>query len=260
MCANLELYNKVREVPKEALKEIKAGRLKGMSDINPMWRIKMLTEQFGVCGFGWYVEEVEKWNEQGKPVYNGELQLLGHEIATFVKINLYVKMGDEWSKPIVGIGGSSFLPFENNGFYTDNECYKKAYTDAISVACKALGIGANVYFEKDPSKYDSAMPDANVPFPEAVINPATLKKPEQKPPSPPKTFEEAERDVSREWAKKYALPANTEYPGIKLGDLFKMNNEYFRKILVNPPDVETGKAARILDDWVKESKMKGATA
>lgn len=50
---NLDLYNRVRKVPKEAIKSIAAGRLKGMSDINPMWRIKMLTEEFGVCGFGW---------------------------------------------------------------------------------------------------------------------------------------------------------------------------------------------------------------
>jgi len=28
-----------------------------------------------------------------------------------------------------------------------------AYTDALSVACKALGIAADVYYEKDKSKY-----------------------------------------------------------------------------------------------------------
>lgn len=39
--------------------------------------------------------------------------------------------------------------------YLDDDAYKKAYTDAISVAAKALGIGADVYFEKDVTKYDS---------------------------------------------------------------------------------------------------------
>jgi hypothetical protein len=29
-----------------------------------------------------------------------------------------------------------------------------ALTDAISVACKALGMGADVYFEKDRTKYE----------------------------------------------------------------------------------------------------------
>ena len=41
---NLDIYEKVRSVPQNAQKEIKAGRLKGMTDINPMWRIQKLTE------------------------------------------------------------------------------------------------------------------------------------------------------------------------------------------------------------------------
>ena len=49
---NLSVYNKVRSVPQTALKAIGAGRLKGMSDINPVWRIKIMTETFGICGIG----------------------------------------------------------------------------------------------------------------------------------------------------------------------------------------------------------------
>ena len=60
---NLRIYNAVRAVPKEAQKPIGAGRLKGMTDINPMWRIKCLTEQFGVCGFGWYYDITDMWLE-----------------------------------------------------------------------------------------------------------------------------------------------------------------------------------------------------
>ena len=43
--------------------------------------------------------------------------------------------------------------------YTSDECYKMALTDAISVACRALGVGADVYWEADRSKY-SAPPAA----------------------------------------------------------------------------------------------------
>ena len=50
---NLSIYERVRSVPTEAKKAIEAGRLKGKSDINPMWRIKKLTEDFGPVGFGW---------------------------------------------------------------------------------------------------------------------------------------------------------------------------------------------------------------
>lgn len=143
MCKNLELYNAVRQVPKEAQKEIQAGRLRGKTDVNPMWRIKKLTEQFGPCGFGWYPETLGQWLEHGAD----------GEVTANVRIHLYVKMNEEWSKPIEGIGGAMFISKEKGGLYTDDDAYKKAYTDAISVACKALGVAADVYWDKDPTKY-----------------------------------------------------------------------------------------------------------
>ena len=36
---------------------------------------------------------------------------------------------------------------------TSDECYKMAYTDAIGVAAKALGIGADVYWAAGRTKY-----------------------------------------------------------------------------------------------------------
>ena len=44
---------------------------------------------------------------------------------------------------------------ERNGLYTSDECYKMALTDAISVAAKAIGMGADVYWEKGRTKYDT---------------------------------------------------------------------------------------------------------
>lgn len=142
--SNLDLYNRVREVPKEAKKPIKGGRLKGYTNINPMWRIKKLTEEFGICGIGWYTKTIKKWIEPGA---NGEL-------VAFVDIELYVKNGDKWSIPIEGSGGSMVVEKETCGLYTSDECYKMAYTDALSVACKSLGIGADVYWEEGKTKYD----------------------------------------------------------------------------------------------------------
>lgn len=142
---NLKIFNKTREVPQDCLKEIKGGRLNGMTDINPMWRIEKLTEIFGVCGFGWYFEITKQWSELGSDGV----------ISTFMNINLFIKDPDtqEWSKPIQGTGGSSFVSKEKNGLYTSDECYKMALTDAISVACKSLGFGANVYYGQINTKY-----------------------------------------------------------------------------------------------------------
>ena len=142
---NLNLYNKLRAVPKEAIKPIQGGRLKGMSDINPMFRIKSLTEAFGPVGKGWYYEII------GKSLHEGT----AGEVIASVDIQLYVKYGEDWSKPIPGTGGSAFVSNEKNGPYVNDECFKMALTDALSVACKALGVGADVYWEKDRSKYDT---------------------------------------------------------------------------------------------------------
>lgn len=146
---NLAIYNGVREVPSEAKKEIKGGRLKGMTDINPMWRIKRLTEVFGICGIGWKYTIDKQWTERVGTVDNGDHE----EIASFCNISLYVKMNGEWSEAIPGTGGSMLLAKEKNGMYMSDECFKMALTDAISVACKALGFGADVYWQEDRSKY-----------------------------------------------------------------------------------------------------------
>jgi hypothetical protein len=140
---NLDLYEKVRSVPDSAKKTIKGGRTSGMTDISPMWRIKVLTEQFGPCGIGWYYIPTRQW-----------LETAGNEIAAFVNIELYIKVDGEWSKPIAGNGGSMFASKEKSGIYVSDECYKMATTDAISVACKELGIGADVYWDSDRTKYN----------------------------------------------------------------------------------------------------------
>ena len=143
---NLRLYSKFADVPDEAKKEIKGGRLSGMTDINPMWRIKTLTEQFGPCGIGWRYEIKEKQIIDGADGAK----------AAFVDILLFYRDGESWSDGIPGTGGSMFIAKETKGLYTDDECFKKALTDAISVAAKALGVGASVYFSKDASKYGNS--------------------------------------------------------------------------------------------------------
>ena len=95
---NLKIYNAVRQVPPEAKKEIKAGRLAGMTDINPMWRIKKLTELFGPCGTGWWYEITEK---------RFEADANTSQVAAFVDILLYYKDPEtgETSHGIPGTGG-----------------------------------------------------------------------------------------------------------------------------------------------------------
>lgn len=150
---SLQIYNAVRQVPPEAKKEITGGRLKGMTDINPMWRIKTLTEQFGPCGIGWYYDIKREWIE--KCIVEEKSTGFKYEaLVANVEIDLFYKWAGEWSKPVTGIGGSMLETLEKGGLYVNDECYKSALTDAISVACKALGMGADVYWDKDTTKYN----------------------------------------------------------------------------------------------------------
>jgi hypothetical protein len=160
----MEIYDKTRKVPESALKTIIGGRLKGKSDINPIWRIKTLTECFGPCGFGWKYKITDKRLEKGE-----------NEISAFVDIELYVKWNGEWSEAIPGTGGSSFLSQEKSNLYQSDECFKMALTDAISVACKALGIAADVYWNSD-TKYTQQVPQQDTQQCTSANNVDDIKK------------------------------------------------------------------------------------
>ena len=209
---NLELYNKVRIVPEEAKKPITGGRLKGMTDINPMWRIKALTEQFGPCGIGWYFEITTTRNEWT------EIEGI-KEVVSTVEGNLYIKVDGEWSKPIYGIGGAKLVSMEKGGMYVDDEALKKASTDALSVACKNLGIGADVYWDKDSDMYIDPKKDNHEP-PKSM--PAKSASTSNSNASTASNLSNETKELSEQIAK-YA-----QEHGMTLGEIakdYKLNNE-----------------------------------
>lgn len=139
---NLEYYNNWAVCPQEAQRLIKAGKLVGKTDINPMWRIKMLTAQFGPCGYGWTTRITEHWVERD----NGES-------VAWIRLELRVRIDGEWTEPIEGIGGSKQCG-KGNGDGINDEAFKMAETDALSVACKKLGMAADIYWSSDRTKYN----------------------------------------------------------------------------------------------------------
>lgn len=156
---NMRFYGKVQDTPQNARKEITAGRLKGYTDINPMFRIKKLTEVFGPAGFGWWTQHEEFKFEECKT----------GEIAVFCKLELVVvdPETEMESHPITGVGGNKFVANEKNGPYCNDEAMKMAYTDALSIACKSLGFCHDIYYAKDRTKYTLAEDDPE-PTPEQL--------------------------------------------------------------------------------------------
>jgi hypothetical protein len=93
---------------------------------------------------GWYYEIVEMAAIKGA----------GGEVIASVRIRLYIKDGDEWSKPIEGVGGSKIIMLAKGSLESNDEGFKMALTDALSVAMKQLGIASDVYWGLwDGTKY-----------------------------------------------------------------------------------------------------------
>ena len=141
---SLKIYQSMAQPPQTALRTIEAGRLKGKTDINPQWRYRIMTETFGLVGVGWKYEIQKLWNEQGA----------AGEILSFAQVAVFIKIGEKWSEPIVGIGGSKLVEAESKGLHSNDEGYKMAVTDAFSTSLKMIGVAADIYAGKwDGSKY-----------------------------------------------------------------------------------------------------------
>ena len=208
---NMEIYDQVRSVPENAIRPIKDGPLAGKSDINAQWRLETLTRLFGPAGFGFTITQTRQWTESSPT----------GEVAVFVNVELRVKRDGQWSEPILGTGGNKLI--KNVRFWDgdrdvivpklNDEAYKMAYTDAISVACKALGLGADVYWGKDDTKYTSGEAPATqqqeeAPAPQqetprqAPAETPLQKGPETPAPAPETNVEQIPDPERRERAKQ----------------------------------------------------------
>jgi hypothetical protein len=140
----IKRYNDLASPPAYALKEIQGGRLKGMTDIKPQWRIQVMVESYGECGIGWKFDIKRLWTEAGSD----------NQIIALAEINLFTKHNEIWSAPIPGVGGAMLIEKERKGLHTNDEAFKMAITDALSSAMKLKGVAAKVYMGFwDGSKY-----------------------------------------------------------------------------------------------------------
>lgn len=142
--SNLSVWNKVSQAPSHFLKKIEFGYLKGKSDINPQWRLMAMTQAYGQVGHGWTYRIVKMWTETGS---DGQMM-------AFSEVAVKTKLNGEWGEEFSGIGGSMICQIANSKLKSNDEGYKMATTDALSVAFKAVGVAADIYLGNfDGSKY-----------------------------------------------------------------------------------------------------------
>lgn len=246
MCRNLEIYNKYRSVPSEAIKPFDNGKFKG-TDINTMWRVKCLTECFGVCGFGWTLRVLRTWTEQGA----------NDEVMAFAEVEMRVKLDGEWSEPFTATGGNLMIRYVkgkngNSEYFTNNdEAFKMAITDAFGVACKYLGIGADVYWNNDRTKYTDAGDDNATKAPNSrgnATNDKTPTKTKNEPniaPIEPETHE-----------MTYEEALEIKFEGRTLKEIYKTERQYIRLIYEEKGTPEVKRAIEIIEAYLEALKRK----
>ena len=85
----------------------------------------------------------------------------------------------------------------------------------------------------------------DVPFPDVPQQPKVTPSPSILVGKP----KEMTEDEKRQWALEY-IPESSPLPGIKLGDLIKMDKQAYAELRATPPSIECAKAIQILDAWI----------
>lgn len=144
MSSNLDIWNSLgRTSPSHTKSFQRAGGFKGTA-IKPIYTEQKMTEEFGPAGMGWGFSEPNFQLVSGS---DGQL-------AVYCWLTLWYVRDGVRSDGITGVGGDFVIVKQSSGLRTDDEAFKKAFTDAIGNAMKHLGMSADVHMGRfDDSKY-----------------------------------------------------------------------------------------------------------
>lgn len=113
--------------------------------VKPMWVYRRLTEQFGAVGMGW---------GHKKPDFQVVAGADG-EVAVYCIVECW---HTDPSNGFFGVGGDKVVGKNKHGLFTDDEAFKKAFTDAVMNAFKSVGVAADVHMGLfDDDKYVAQM-------------------------------------------------------------------------------------------------------
>jgi len=159
MSTKTELWDRLGKTdPKHTSKFQRAGGFKGTA-IKPIYSIHRMTEEFGPCGAGWGINE---------PTF--QLVHGNDEVLVYCYVSIWHGTRDN---TVFGVGGDKAIGKNRNGAFTDDEAFKKAFTDAITNAMKYIGVSADVHMGLfDDSKYvESVRQNPHVTRPADIFEP-----------------------------------------------------------------------------------------
>ncbi len=144
MTDHLALWNKLGKTdPKHTKPFSRSGGFKGTA-VKPIYTEQKMTEEFGPCGVGWGISE-----PQFQVVPGSEGQ-----VAVYCWASIWFNYEGKVSAPVPGVGGDIVVVSQKDRLRTDDEAFKKAFTDAIGNAMKHIGMSADVHMGRfDDSKY-----------------------------------------------------------------------------------------------------------
>lgn len=148
MSENTKIWDMLGRTDPSHTKSFKrSGGFSGTA-IKPMWAYRRMTEEFGPAGKGWGV---------GKPSF--DVVPAGVETLVYCTVEAWWREPDDSEKNYVyGVGGDKCVGTNRNGSFSDDEAFKKAFTDALTNALKLIGVGADVHMGMfDDNKYVNDM-------------------------------------------------------------------------------------------------------
>lgn len=168
MTENTKLWDVLgRTDPSQTKSFTRGGGFKGTA-IKPMWSYRRMTEEFGPCGLGWGV---------GEPSFHVHPGCDG-ETLVYCTALVWYRHEDKDCR-VYGVGGDKVVNKFSSGLKSDDEAFKKAFTDAVTNALKLIGVGADVHMGMfDDNKYVNTMREefsepADAPKRQVGINPKT---------------------------------------------------------------------------------------
>lgn len=130
--SNTDLWDRLGKTDPKHTKGFKrAGGFSGTA-IKPIYSYRRMTEEYGPCGVGWGV---------GQPTFQ-TVEAPEGEVLVYCTVSIW--HGDR-NNIVFGVGGDKAVGKNKYGIQTDDEAFKKAFTDAVTNALKLIGVGADVH-------------------------------------------------------------------------------------------------------------------